>query len=340
MSIRLAIQDYPFDLSHHGGPKVFVRRLTESIIQQKLAKVSSTKIPFYNIALFSIHAKGSRALYNRILNKPYVLRVDGIYFDKYNTAANTEKMNNAIFSSIDKASGLVFISEFCKNMVERFHTKIIKPHKVIHNTVDTKKFTPIGPDYRKIYGISNKEKVIITSAHWRRHKRLKETLEFFEIICNSKIDNYKLIVLGGGADVDLNNKNIIYPGEIEPDSLPAWYRTADIYLHLAWIEPCGNTQIEAMACGLPVLCTNNGGIGETVLNADGGIVSKCDKPFEMKLLDYYNPPKPDYKILMQDFNMIMNNQKRFVQQININSLDIDVATREYISLIKQVHKKK
>ena len=33
------------------------------------------------------------------------------------------------------------------------------------------------------------------------------------------------------------------------NSLSKWYRSADIYLHLAWIEPCGNTQIEAMAQG-------------------------------------------------------------------------------------------
>ena len=49
------------------------------------------------------------------------------------------------------------------------------------------------------------------------------------------------------------------------------HRTADIYVHLAWIEPCGNTQIEAMACGLPVVCCNNGGIGETIKNSSGGI---------------------------------------------------------------------
>ena len=147
-------------------------------------------------------------------------------------------------------------------------------------------------------------------------------------------------MLGGGADVELNNKNIIYAGEIDPDNLAAWYRTADIYLHLAWIEPCGNTQIEAMACGVPVLCTNNGGIGETVLNANGGVVSKCDKPFEMKLLDYYDPPKPDFKILMEDFVRIMNDQKRFSQQIKIKNLDIDLAAREYVSLIKKAYKNK
>ena len=128
MKLKLAIQDYPFNIKEHGGPKVFVRRLTQSIIDQNLADIYSTNNPFSDISFFSIHSKGRKSLLNKIMNKPYVLRVDGIYFDKYNTAANTEEMNNAIFSSINRASGLIFISSFCKNMVEKFHAKIINPY--------------------------------------------------------------------------------------------------------------------------------------------------------------------------------------------------------------------
>ena len=95
-----------------------------------------------------------------------------------------------------------------------------------------------------------------------------------------------------------SNKNVIYAGEISPSKLPDWYRTADIYIHLAWIEPCGNTQIEAMASGLPVICCNNGGIGETVKNANGGIVVDCDQKYEMNKIDYYNPLEPCYEKLI------------------------------------------
>ena len=91
----------------------------------------------------------------------------------------------------------------------------------------------------------------------------------------------------GGEKKNFNNQNIISIGEVSPNSLSKWYRTADIYLHLAWIEPCGNTQIEAMASGVPVICCNNGGIGETVNEASGGIVVDADMPFQMELIDYY-----------------------------------------------------
>ena len=63
-------------------------------------------------------------------------------------------------------------------------------------------------------------------------------------------------------------KDIIFAGYVEEKDLPCWYRSSNLYLHLAWIEPNANSQAEAIASGLPSLCANNGGNFELVIKSD------------------------------------------------------------------------
>jgi len=57
-----------------------------------------------------------------------------------------------------------------------------------------------------------------------------------------------------------------FPGPIGHDALPAWLNRADIYVQPSIGEEAfGISVVEAMACGLPVLASNNGGMKEIVL---------------------------------------------------------------------------
>ena len=325
--MNLAIDYYPFLNFYHAGPKVFLNRLKNSIKKQNLCNVRSPYMPFFDIALFSVYEKN-------FFEKRFILRVDGIYFDKNNTAGDTNNLNNKIFNSISKANGVIYISKFSKDMVNKFYGKIDIPEKIIHNKVPLNYFKPNGDNYRKDLNIKNNERVLITSAHWRRHKRLEETIYFLNYLNSYSPIKYKLIILGGNKK-RFNDENIISIGEVKPNLLSKWYRTADIYLHLAWIEPCGNTQIEAMASGIPVVCCNNGGIGETVIKAKGGIVVETDDQFEMNLIDYYNPPKPNYQNLKNAVEKIYDDYQDYKNKIDYDYLNIDLAAKEYCEFIKK-----
>ena len=325
--MKLAIDFHPFLNFYHAGPKVFLNRLRKSIIRQNICKIKTPYFPFYDIALYSVYEKN-------FFYKKYVLRVDGIYFDKNDTAGNTKLLNNKIFKSISKSCGIVYISKFSKEMVHKFYGKIDIPETVIHNKVPLDIFKPIGDNYRNELSLKKNERILVTSAHWRRHKRLEETIDFIDFLNSQNSHKYKLIILGGEKK-SFNNQNIISIGEVSPNSLSKWYRTADIYLHLAWIEPCGNTQIEAMASGVPVICCNNGGIGETVNEASGGIVVDADMPFQMELIDYYNPPKPNFEKLRDAVEKIYNNYNYYKNQINYHYLNIDLAANKYCEFIKK-----
>ncbi|MEU4620824.1 glycosyltransferase [Actinoplanes sp. NPDC023801] len=59
-------------------------------------------------------------------------------------------------------------------------------------------------------------------------------------------------------------------GAVPAHEMPAWYRSADVLAATPWYEPFGLTPLEAMACGVPVVATEVGGLTDTVVDGITG----------------------------------------------------------------------
>lgn len=326
--IRLGVNFNPFRMFSHSGPNVFLKRLFKDFEKNKLFITKSGLLPNFDVGLYII----KKGKYD--YDKPFFLRNGGIHFDIKDTIGG-KKINKQIFESAELSNGIIFNSDFCKKTFFKFYTpKKNIPHTVIHNAVPLDKFNPDGINYRTKLGFSEKDRIIVCSANWRRHKRLEETIKFLNIL-NLKYNNiYKLIVLGKNNS-NIKNNNIFFSGQVLPDKLPPWYRSGDIYLHLAWIDPGPNTPIEAMACGLPTLGCNNGGIAEIIKSSNGGIACNTDFVYNFNEIDLYNPPEPNYLNLERDLKLIFNNLSEFKKNIKFEQLDIKNASKKYAEFIKK-----
>ena len=323
--MKIAIEKYPFILNEKIGPYIFLERLALEFKKQRI-NLTNKFNPLYDFCIF---ANTNKSLFN----KPYFLRIGGIFFDNKNTLTDTFQANKLIFDSIDNSIGTIFISDFTKNLVKKFHKNFNTKNIVINNSVPLNIFSPDGKNLRDKLNINSQDFVIIVSAAWRRHKRLDEILELFFKL-KTKIKNLKLIILGK-YNMNKKDPDIILADTISHDMLPQWYRTANIYLHLSWIDQNPNTLVEAIACGLPSLCTNNGGTCELIEKTNSGIVSYVDEDYNYQLVDYYNPPKPNYDILIKDFMEIYNNYKEYKNNINTAPIDLTEAAKKYLNFFKK-----
>ena len=319
---------FPFSLSG-GGPSLFMKRLRASVSRQRIANVATFINPFTDINIFSNVARD-------IYGKPYVFRVDGIYFDKNETTGSNYEHNKPIFEGVDNAMGIIFQSSFSYKLISSFHTKIDKPYDIINNGVDSKIFSPKGSDNRKELGVKDNDLVFVTSTKWRAHKRLKDVINVFIEFEKNSNRACHLLVLGKDSNIEhIRHPRIHNIGFVHPKDLPIWYRTGSIFLFFSWLDHCPNSVVEAIACGLPVVCTNQGGTRELIEMTKSGIVVEADKEFTFELVDLYKPPTPDYDKTLEAINKIVSNYDSYVQNIDRTMIYIDNVARRYVRFIEK-----
>ena len=147
---------------------------------------------------------------------------------------------------------------------------------VINNGIDLSVFRPIKKDgIREKYGISEKDILILGVASvWSKHKGLDDFIKL-----SSLLDNDEKIMLVG-----LNSKqseglpsNIIAVSRTENiEELSALYSSADVFVNPTWVDNFPTTNIEALACGTPVVTYNTGGSPEALTPDTGFVVNKGD----------------------------------------------------------------
>ena len=109
-----------------------------------------------------------------------------------------------------------------------------------------------------------------------------------------KLKNAELILIGGLADgkslIDKNNSKIKYVSYCTHQELVTHYQDADIFVLPSYTDSWGMVVIEAMACGLPVIVSENTGSKEAIVDNRSGFIIKVGdvKALEEKLLYFYN----------------------------------------------------
>jgi D-inositol-3-phosphate glycosyltransferase len=79
------------------------------------------------------------------------------------------------------------------------------------------------------------------------------------------------VSLGVSDRVDLR-------GAVPREHVPALLRSADVVACCPWYEPFGLVAVEAMACGVPVVASDVGGLGENVVDGVTGLLVPPRQP--------------------------------------------------------------
>jgi len=251
-----------------------------------------------------------------------VQRLDGIY---HNLAQDYESLNRPIREVFNIADGIVYQSRFDRRLVRTFWGDPNEGAKetVIYNGADLKLFSKNGDKigFNNIYNI-------VASALWRPHKRLNDLINGILFLSNEDVS---LIILGEVEDRVIHKK-IHYMGNIPPSELPKYYRSCFLLAHLAWIDHCPNSVVEALVTGLPVICTNNGGTKELV--KDSGIVIQSEPEYDFKLCWLYQPPKVEPELIASAIKKILSNREIYLH--DRNDLSIQECAKQYIKFFKEV----
>lgn len=179
--------------------------------------------------------------------------------------------------AVHKAEIVFTVSENSKKDILRFYKVREDKIAVVYNAVDARFIHRGKNDVEYLadkYHLPKNKKVIMYVGNLKPHKNLPRLLEAY-----SKMDgreNTCLVLVGKAFDSeDLTPQikslgiedSVIRTGIIVDDELVDFYNLADLFVFPSLYEGFGIPPLEAMACGTPVVCSNNSSLPEVVGDA-------------------------------------------------------------------------
>jgi len=187
---------------------------------------------------------------------------------------------------IRKADVVTAISEYLKKYVYSVapRAEVI----VIPNGVDFQKFHDTKKDELILepLGIKGEDRIIVHTGRLVKKNGLPDLIEAVGLV-KKDLPRIKLLLVGDGVllpelktrveDLGLKNE-VIFLGEIEHDKLPIYLKAADVFVRPSLSEGLGNSFLEAMAVGIPVIGTPVGGITDFITDGETGLLCRPGDP--------------------------------------------------------------
>ncbi len=148
------------------------------------------------------------------------------------------------------------------------------PVKVINNGIDLSIFKPTKSDFRSKYGCENKHIVLGVAFGWSERKGLDVFIELSKRLA----ENYQVVLVGTDEKTEaLLPDNIISVRRTQNQSeLAEIYSAADVFVNPTREENYPGVNMEALACGTPVVTFATGGSPEIPDSTCGCSVEKND----------------------------------------------------------------
>ena len=164
-------------------------------------------------------------------------------------------------------------SQWLSDLVEKSYLKEYQV-RVINNGIDLTVFHPTDSDFRIRYGISPDKPILLGVAFdWGKRKGLDVFLKLAEDLG----DAYQIVLVGTNEHVDaqLPASIISIHRTQNQQELAEIYSAADVFVNPTREEVLGMVNIEALACGTPVITFETGGSPECI-DETCGMVVPCD----------------------------------------------------------------
>lgn len=147
------------------------------------------------------------------------------------------------------------------------------PMKIINNGIDLSIFQPFRNGSKNKYNINGKYVILGVSSDWCYKKGLDVFIELRDRLS----DEYSIVLVGTTSEIDalLPEKIISIHRTNNQRELAELYSLADVFLNPTREDTFPTVNIEALACGTPVVTYKTGGSPEIINEKTGKCVESC-----------------------------------------------------------------
>ena len=231
------------------------------------------------------------------------------------------KDKSVLFSGLNCAH-IVTPSDWLANYVKRSYLGKYNIH-TINNGIDLSVFKPVSSQSKYLKGVNGKHIIIGVATSWTPMKGLDDIITLNGIIDKSK---YIVVLVGlNKRQMKKIPKDIIGIERTNNiNELVELYSSASVFINPTYQDNYPTVNLEAIACGIPVITYNTGGSIESITNETGLVVEKgdvngikqaisnlCEHPIDKTKLVKYASANFDKNIKYKDYinlyERILNN---------------------------------
>lgn len=202
-----------------------------------------------------------------------------LIYPQYTDANLLKFFNKFLKTSITDASHILTISENSKREIMHNYAVQSENISIIHPAVDHTVYYPRAA--KEVSAVRNKYNLrkpyILSVATLEPRKNFVGLLRAYDTLPEEIKQRYGLVLTGakGWLDDEINELydklskkyDIIRTGYLPDEDLPALYSGASLFAYPTFYEGFGMPPLEAMACGTPVVTSNNSSLPEVVGDA-------------------------------------------------------------------------
>jgi N-acetyl-alpha-D-glucosaminyl L-malate synthase BshA len=300
-------------------------------------------VQYQNLDILHVHYAIPHATVAYMAKK--ILLTKGRYIPVVTTLHGTDITlvgNNRAFApvvefSINKSDGVTAVSQSLKDDTLRLFD-ITKDIRVIYNFIDFDRFKKTNKEHFKQIIAPAGERILVHTSNFRKVKRVEDAILIFDQVAK-KIPS-KLLMIGDGPErqhaeqlcreLGLDNE-VRFLGK--QDAIEELLAICDLFLMPSESESFGLAALEAMACEVPVVSSNGGGLPEVNEHGVTGFLSDPGNVDEMAM--YAIRLLQDEEMLQQfrknalkqaqrfDLNNILPDYERYYEEVIAQSLSYE-----------------
>ena len=228
----------------------------------------------YAIPHASVAYMAKKIMESQGLKLPFITTLHGT---DITLVGKNESYNPVVTFAINQSDAVTSVSNSLKTETYK-HFNIQKEIEVIPNFIDLRRFNKQRRDHFRRAIAPNNERLVVHASNFRPVKRVGDVVKVFHNI--SKVIPSKLLMIGDGPERDRIEKecretsdceNIRFLGKI--DVVEEILSICDLFVLPSESESFGLAALEAMACQVPVISTNTGGLPEVIKQGYNGFMS-------------------------------------------------------------------
>jgi len=231
--------------------------------------------------------------------------------------------------SINQSDAVTAVSDsLVRDTLKHFSVK--RPIRMIPNFIDFERFNKKPRQHFKDLIAPNSERIIVHTSNFRKVKRVEDVVRIFNII-QQKVPA-KLLLIGDGPERSNIEKvcrelhvcdKVTYLGKQE--AIEEILSICDLFILPSESESFGLSALEAMACEVPVISTNTGGLPEVNINGKTGFLSDIGNYEEMA---------ENALSLLSNNDLLIEFRKNALEQAK--KFDLNVVLNQYVEVYEEM----